>query len=218
MKRKGREIDRARAAPARATGPDGEARVRPGVREERRARPRRRSRRPAPSALQVSRYRTSDTTVLTVPMAAKLTSRRPKSSSSAGRADGPRSSLPRPAANVRTIRAVPTQVVVRGAGRRGRGCRRRRSSRPAPRGCAARCARRGAAARCRRTSRRPRPRGAARRATSVRTALKPHCASRTRVASTVRRIRLYVREMSSRFGARATDEPGARRDPIARSE
>ena len=48
------------------------------------------------------------------------------------------------------------------AGRRRRwprcrpGCRGRRPSRPAPRGCAARCARRAPAARCRRTSRCPR--------------------------------------------------------------
>ena len=62
-----------------------------------------------------------------------------------------------------------------GAGRRA--SRDPRSSRPAPRGCEARSARRAAAAPCRRTSRRRGRAGTSRRATSARSALKPHCAS-----------------------------------------
>ena len=53
--------------------------------------------------------------------------------------------------------------------------------------------------------------------TSRRTALKPHCASLNFARRTVRRMRLYEREMNSRFGPRTTREPVASRDPIARS-
>jgi len=51
-------------------------------------------------------------------------------------------------------------------------------------------------------------------ATSARIALKPHCASRNPTRSTVRRIRLYEREMSSRFGPRVTRAPKASRLPM----
>ena len=49
--------------------------------------------------------------------------------------------------------------------------------------------------------RRPRPSGSSSRATSARTALKPHCASeKPRAQRRVRRSRLYAREITSRFG------------------
>ena len=42
-------------------------------------------------------------------------------------------------------------------------------------------------------------------------------ASENRTPSAVRRMRLYAREISSRFGPRVTEEPGASRVPIATS-
>ncbi len=60
--------------------------------------------------------------------------------------------------------------------------------------------------------------GSSRSATSLRIALNPHCASENRAARLERRIRLYAREMNSRFGPRTTRELRASREPIARSE
>ena len=155
---------------------------------------------------------TSDTRVLTAPIAAKRTSWRPKSSASGGpRGRAEARACRRPRANVRTMRTTPAEVVDRGArdvdaavgvvdpvdrhlvdaqavvlGERG-------------------------AARCRRTSRRPRPSGSSRRATSVRTALKPHCASRHPGREHgAQDAGCSVREISSRFGARGDRERRAR--------
>lgn len=61
-------------------------------------------------------------------------------------------------------------------------------------------------------------RGSSTWATSLRIALKPHCASEKRACSEPRRIRLYARLMSSRLGPRTTRELRASREPIARSE
>ena len=66
--------------------------------------------------------------------------------------------------------------------RRAPGCRRRRSSRPGPRGCAGRCARRAARSSVSKNQPSSSIAGSRRRATSARTALNPHCASRTLVA------------------------------------
>ena len=124
----------------------------------------------------------------------------------------------RPATQVAAEPDDAAHVVVRRAQRCRPGCRGRRPSRPAPRGCAAPPARRGPAARCRRTRRRPRPAAAPRAATSRRIALNPHCASENRVRS-ARAAAGCSRGRSPRASGRGSPATRARsRVPIARSE
>ena len=89
-----------------------------------------------------------------------------------------------------------------------RGCRGRRPSRPAPRGCAGRPARRAPASRCRRTSRCPRPAAAARSATSPRIALKPHCASEKRAGERAAQDQVVAARDELPLGPRTTASAG----------
>jgi hypothetical protein len=170
-----------------------------------------------PSAPRSRRNSARETTVLTAPMSPNVTRRRPESSSSGRRAAVPKSTTPSPRANVRAIRAVPRRspsalptmfTRLSGSSIQSTGTSWIRSPL------------RSAKSSISVSKNHPSSRiaGTSRCAMSRRTALKPHCASCTRVASTVRRIRLYERDTNSRFGARATDDAGSRRDPIATSE
>ena len=103
----GAEVDRAGGTPPRASGTDRESGVRPRVARRRsRSAPARSRRSPRARSTSAGRSRARPP-CSPCRSPAKLTSRRPKSSSRGRRAVAPSSRFPRPAANVRAMRAVP---------------------------------------------------------------------------------------------------------------